>query len=131
MENVEFTEESNDLAQPAHAHETPTLVRWVLKTGIVKEEKQANYLLLGIAVVLLAITVFAYSRLLTPNNTTIRGNSGPMYYKNIPPEILEQLPPDVLSALPEKFYKEDLPKEVLNKIDPKLQNFIPSRPSQN
>lgn len=54
--------------------QTPILVRWILKTGIVSGQKQATYLLLGIIVCALIITFLIFSRGL---NTT-----------DVPPEAL-------------------------------------------
>lgn len=36
----------------------PTMVKWILKTGLVKDPKQAEYILIGIAVVAIAIALF-------------------------------------------------------------------------
>jgi hypothetical protein len=38
--------------------ETPSMIRFLLRTGIVKDEKQALYVLIGVIVVALSSTVF-------------------------------------------------------------------------
>lgn len=38
----------------------PLFVRWVLATGIVKDEKQAQYVLIGVAIVAILLAVWLY-----------------------------------------------------------------------
>ncbi|OIO32344.1 MAG: hypothetical protein COZ49_03140 [Candidatus Yonathbacteria bacterium CG_4_10_14_3_um_filter_47_65] len=98
MERIEFNEESNDMAQPFDVQKTPTLVRWVLKTGIVKNERQANYVLLMVVAVLFAITAVAYMNILNPS----AGVGEPMYLEDIPQDIRDQLPPEMIQEIPSR-----------------------------
>jgi hypothetical protein len=63
---VEFNEESNQnrvlYGRFAQSSQAPKLVTWLLKIGIVKSESQANYVLIGIAVVAFAWSIYLFSR---------------------------------------------------------------------
>ena len=58
MSNVEF--EENNFAgrglEPSLG-DTPALVKLILKTGLVQDEKQANYVLIGISITAFLLTV--------------------------------------------------------------------------
>ncbi len=59
MSNVEFEENNFSVGIPLQqATTTPTLVRLILKTGIAKDEKQANFVLIGVAVSAFLLTVY-------------------------------------------------------------------------
>jgi len=71
MERIEFNEENefHMRARKTGYYEQPKMVRYLVDKGIVKNEKQAHYLLLGVSVFLLAIVfVMIYSRF----NTEVR-----------------------------------------------------------
>lgn len=56
MANVEFPEEQYNRGTEFEAPKTPTMVKWVMKTGLVKDERQANIVLVGIAILFFALT---------------------------------------------------------------------------
>ncbi len=58
MSDVQFEESNFQGRFTPVSSQLPTLVRLVLKTGLVKDEKQANYVLIGIAVVAVISTIF-------------------------------------------------------------------------
>lgn len=62
MSNVEFEEENSQGQSLYKGFDTfesqPKLVRLVLKTGIVKDPKQANNVLIGLAIVVVAVTLY-------------------------------------------------------------------------
>ena len=59
MSNVEFEDNDFPGGRPvSESSGTPTLVRILLKFGVVKDEKQANYVLIGIAVCAVILTLF-------------------------------------------------------------------------
>lgn len=61
MSNVEFDEgnfQSNRYAGQSAKMSMPAMVRLLLKTGLVKNEKQANYALIGIAVCAFLLTLY-------------------------------------------------------------------------
>ena len=58
--NVGFEEENNFSADRfvAASGELPMMVKLLLKIGVVKNEKQANYVLIGIAVCAVLLTIW-------------------------------------------------------------------------
>ena len=59
---------------------TPTMVTLLLKTGIVKNEKQALFILTGVVIVTLALTsVLLYFRISPPTNNIVIDQNGNIY----------------------------------------------------
>jgi hypothetical protein len=56
MSDVEFPEEKYNQGAEFDAPKESMMVKWVMKTGLVRDEKQANLVLLGLAVVFFAFT---------------------------------------------------------------------------
>jgi len=71
------------------------MVRLVMKTGLVRDESQANYVLISIAAVFFVLTVMVIS-----------GNNGttpePTYLEDIPEDVRGQLPPEILETIPSR-----------------------------
>ena len=58
MSDVEFEENNFPVGRPfQEASPTPVLVSLLFKTGVVKSEKQANYVLIGISVCAIILTI--------------------------------------------------------------------------
>jgi hypothetical protein len=96
---VEFNDESNQnnvlYGRFAQSSQAPKLVTWLLKIGIVKNETQANYVLIGIAAlsIILAICIPIY-RNKTPE---------PIFKEDLSPEIQNSLLPEILESLPSRI----------------------------
>ncbi len=58
MSNVQFEENNLPGDRLVPSGGLPTLVKLLLKTGLAKSEKQANYVLIGIAVCAVLLTVY-------------------------------------------------------------------------
>lgn len=59
MPNVEFDENNLPGGRfTPEAGQSPGLVKFIIKSGIVKDEKSANYILIGIAVCAILLTIF-------------------------------------------------------------------------
>jgi len=60
MSDVQFEENNFSGADrfAAASNQSPMLVKLLLKTGLVKDEKRANYVLIGIAVCAVLLTLF-------------------------------------------------------------------------
>ena len=58
MADVQFEENNFEGRFSPVSSQPPVLVRFILKTGLVKDEKQANYVLIGIAVVAVISAIF-------------------------------------------------------------------------
>jgi len=54
--SVEFPGEKYNQSAGFGSKKTPTMVRWIMKTGLVKDKTQANIVLVVIAVVFFALT---------------------------------------------------------------------------
>lgn len=125
MNNVEFPEEQHDKGAVFDRPNKSLMVKWIINTGLVHNEKQANSILLVIAVIfiLLSITIF-FSR---SNNELNIAKSNPIDKNSIPEEIRSQIPQSIMNDLPSKFYVEDIPGEILNKLSPDIVRNIPSK----
>lgn len=62
--NVEFEEEKRNFSYNPTPFRTSTskMASWVMKTGLAKNEKQATYILVALAIVCIAITVIIFFR---------------------------------------------------------------------
>ena len=93
--SVEFPEEKYGTGDTYTPTKTPTMVKWVMKTGVVKDEKQANIVLVGIAIVFFAITFFTMTDLGGPKTQ-------PTYLEDIPEDVRADLPPEILNTIPSR-----------------------------
>jgi hypothetical protein len=59
--------------------ETPTMIRFLLRTGLAKNEKQALYILIGVIVVALSSTIFLIRGGIVPDEGLIEGLDGQKY----------------------------------------------------
>lgn len=66
MTNLQFDEET-EFRRPASSGQRPVLVRFVLSTGIVSTERQAEYALFGFAICMFALA-FLIPVLFTPRS---------------------------------------------------------------
>ena len=95
---VEFNEEQNQnrvlYGRFAQSSQAPKLVTWLLKIGIAKNETQANYILIGVAVVSIVLAI--YITLSKETDTEIR------FKEDIPEQVISSFPPETFSHLPSK-----------------------------
>jgi len=93
--------EGEQFQRPTRSFETPTpkIVRLVIKYsgGLIKDENQANYFLIGFVVVAIIISLFLVFGLYTKTPKAVQ------YREDIPLEIREKLPPGVWETIPSKF----------------------------
>ncbi len=66
--SVEFEDETNQAKNFANNrfsnnNQPPKLVGWILKTGLVKNENQANYVLIALAIVAFLTSLYYFSDL--------------------------------------------------------------------
>ena len=59
MADIQF-EEEQEFSRPIAAPSQPTSVRLALATGLVKTEKQAEYMLIGTSLVILVVAFFVW-----------------------------------------------------------------------
>ena len=94
--SVGFPEEKYNQGSEFNTPKSSIMVRWVMKTGLVRDEKQANMVLLGLAVlffVLTAVVIFDKTDSQNTINTTV-----PLPPNNLPSiETLRTLTPEMLS----------------------------------
>lgn len=71
--SVEFEDEQTEArvlySRFMPSNQLPKLVGWVIKTGIVKNENQANYFLIGLAVVAFLVSVYFFISSQEPDPT--------------------------------------------------------------
>ena len=103
MSPVEFNPEDREFKSSPRANsgwEGPKpskMVEWVLKAGVVKNEQQANYVLLGIAGIFFIASIYLlFGQNFSTQNTEVQ------YREDIPPEILQQIPPEMLNQIPSR-----------------------------
>ena len=98
--SVEFPEEKFDAGGNDYVvKKTPTMVKWVMKTGIAKDEKQANIILIVIAILFLALSLYIFAN--TGSNQ--KGTAGALYIEDIPEEELKDIPPEILETIPSRY----------------------------
>ena len=100
MSDVQFNLEDKGFNAPTYRDttKTPKMVQWVMKTGWVKDETQANYVLAGLAglfFIMTAIIIFNMTGVGTPKG-------GVTYREDIPVEEQANIPPEVLNKLPSR-----------------------------
>ncbi|HUY62497.1 MAG TPA: hypothetical protein VMV50_01740 [Candidatus Paceibacterota bacterium] len=71
MSDIQFDEEPQYEALP-RAAQKPVLTRLALSTGVVRNDRQANYVLLGVAFIATAAAVFIFMQ------TAAAQNKGPL-----------------------------------------------------
>jgi len=96
MSNVEFPEEEALGNSTSGVPKSPTMVKWVMKTGLVRDEAQANYVLIGIAVIFFMLTFI----FIVDWNTTTQQSV--LYIEDLPKEELSNIPPEILETLPSR-----------------------------
>lgn len=96
--SIEFN--PGDPSHSAYANDpvpsSSKMVGWVMKTGLVRDEKQANYVLVVMATLFFLATAWV---ILGDTNTT---NAGPVYREDLPSEMLETLTPEELAGIPSR-----------------------------
>lgn len=100
MENIQFNPQDKDFQNlnVAPTSSKSKMVGWIIKYsgGLVKDETQANYILLGIAGVFFILTIISII------NTTDIGPKKTTYKEDIPPEVRSVMPPEVYDSLPSR-----------------------------
>ena len=78
---------------------TPKIVEWVIRYsgGAIKDEKQANYVLIGFVAVAIIVSLFLLFGLHTKTPKAVQ------YREDIPLEVRRKLPPGVWETIPSKF----------------------------
>lgn len=60
--NLEFSDESGMRSEKfSRAEQDPLLVRWIMKIKFIKTKEQANYVLIGIAVVAAVLSIYFFT----------------------------------------------------------------------
>ncbi len=93
--SVEFPEEKFNTENSYTPTKTPTMVKWVMKTGLVNNKKQADMVLVGVAVLFFVISFIMMSDF---------GGSKPQptYLEDIPKDVRATLPPEILNTIPSR-----------------------------
>jgi hypothetical protein len=94
--SVEFNDESNQnkvlYGRFAQSSQAPKLVTWLLKIGIVKNESQANFVLINIAIISIILAIYI------PLSKNI---GAPIKFKeDIPENVRSTIPPEIFNNLP-------------------------------
>ena len=77
---VKYTDETGWRAMRYYREpQSPKLIQWVLKYsgGLIKDERQANYVLVGFAVLAIGISLFLFFNSSVPTNTNTTGKLSP------------------------------------------------------
>jgi len=94
--SVEFPDEKFEQSNSYEVRKVPFMVKCVLKSGLVKDEKQANVVLLIVSAVFLALAFFVFA-------STGKSTTEPTYIEDLPTEVIGQLPPEILETIPSKY----------------------------
>ncbi len=100
MNDVQFNLEDKGFNAPTYRDTTKKskMVELVMKTGLVKDETQANYVLLGVSVLFLILTAVVVMDMTGTSAPT----GGVTYIEDIPEEERASLPPEILNQLPSR-----------------------------
>ena len=62
MSDIQWNPEDKEFSAPIvrTVVKSPKMVRWIMKTGLVKDETHANYVLAGMAVIIFIITIIIF-----------------------------------------------------------------------
>ena len=72
------------------------MVGWVMKTGLMHDEKQANYVLIILATLFFLATIWVMLGDTSPVNTDV------MYLEDLSLEVLETLTPEERASIPSR-----------------------------
>jgi hypothetical protein len=99
MNDVQFNLEDKGFNAPTYRDTTKKskMVQLVMKTGLVKDETQANYVLLGLSIIFLIATFF-----IIMNTMGVGAKGGVTYIEDIPEAERVNIPPEVLNQLPSR-----------------------------
>jgi len=79
MERLEFEEENTLTRTVSSASTQPFLVRWMIRKGLAKEEKHANYIVLGFVIVMIIASLFLFLSGDEDANPPFEGGSNPQF----------------------------------------------------
>jgi len=97
---VKYTDETGWRAMRYYREpQSPKLIQWVLKYsgGLIKDERQANYVLIGFAVLAIIVSLVLLFGFHTKTPKAVQ------YREDIPLEVRKKLPPGVWETIPSKF----------------------------
>ena len=99
MTDVQFNLEDKEFSTPAYSATTKKskMIELVMKNGFVKDETQANYVLLGLSILFFVATVIVYL-----NMSGTGTSSGVTYLEDIPEEERAMIPAEILNQLPSR-----------------------------
>lgn len=100
MADVQFNPEDTSFNAPTYRDtmKKPKMVQLMMKTGLVKDETQANYALLGLSILFFALTVVVVLNM--TGFGTPKG--GVTYIEDIPEAERANIPPEILQTLPSR-----------------------------
>jgi hypothetical protein len=83
--------------------ETSKMVKLIMKLsgGAIKDERQAEYMLLGFSVLAIIISLFLFSG----GNVNTGKNQHPIYQEDLTPTLRKTLPENILKTIPYKYGK--------------------------
>ena len=97
--------EGEEFQHSAQSFQTPTpkIIQWVIKYsgGLIKDENQANYVLLGFVVLVIFISFFLF----LGGGSNISNNKSVIYQEDLTPTVRATIPEDVLKTIPYKNAK--------------------------
>lgn len=102
MNDVQFNLGDKDFNTPTYRDATKKskLVQLVMKTGLVKDETQANYVLLGLSILFFIATIFIVRNMMGGG-----AKGGVTYIEDIPVEERANIPQEILNQLPSRNTK--------------------------
>ncbi|MFA6297334.1 MAG: hypothetical protein WC629_02110 [Candidatus Paceibacterota bacterium] len=103
---LEFEEEQYKSRDILNKGKTPKMVSFLIKKGIVKDEKQANVFLVIISIIFLLVSIFIFAYFVFGiRNPFAKQPSPAEQFKNLPPEVRDSLPPEIKAQLEQNATK--------------------------
>jgi hypothetical protein len=128
MEQVEFIEERVGTKPLNEEVKTSLMAKWLTEKKLARNEKHANYVLIGIIIISISLTlVVIFSNFY---NSHKNPQPIPMSREDvlfIINTLFPHIPQDLIDQIPDTFYKEDLPEDIFYYLPSDIVKLIPSK----
>lgn len=96
---IKFEEDKWSLADRTSYAKKTGMIEWVIKYsgGLIKDEKKAQYVLLGFTALIITISLFFISN---SRSSSTSNNESPIYQEDLTPTARETIPEDILKTIP-------------------------------
>lgn len=133
MANIEFNEGYTPQGKQSWGDNESSshLARLLIKIKVARDVTTANYILVGVATVAFTLSIIIFGDTFLKIKSQQIEKAPPISKSEMMP-VIKGFAPNItdsmLDRLPEKFYREDIPQEIVNVLPQNLINSVPPRP---